>query len=89
MLGTHQLTSCCPWSVSRFSAHECRFNSPAAASFHKVRPVHLSRANTGESSTLSSANISQRLCHRITLHTAHKTMITHSALSDLGRGDVI
>lgn len=35
------------------------------------------------------ANITQRLCHCITLHTAHKTMITHSALSGLYRGDVI
>lgn len=49
------------------------FNSPAVTSF---RHVHLPHANT-----LSSANISQRLCHHITLHIAHNAMITHCALS--------
>lgn len=61
---------------------------PHPPSFHKVRHVHLSCTNTGDSSTLNSANISQRLCHHIALHTAHKAMITHSTLSGLS-GDVI
>lgn len=55
------------------------FNNPGATSSQWSDTMCTSHGQTKGTPTLSSTNISQRLCHCISLLSAHKGVITHSS----------